>query len=96
MNTIRILLEVAADKNWELHQMDVHNAFLHGDLEEEIYMKPPPGFQPSDPSLVCKLHKSLYGLRQAPRCWFSKLSTALLKYGFVQCRKDCSSHTHIC
>ncbi|CAA7041847.1 unnamed protein product [Microthlaspi erraticum] len=93
MNTVRILLQVASARNWELHQMDVHNAFLHGDINEEIYMKPRPGFQPSNPNLVCKLNKSLYGLRQAPHCWFSKLSKALLAYGFVQCRKDYSLFT---
>ena len=58
-------------------------------------MKPPPGYAPSDPSLVCRLHKSLYGLRQAPRCWFSKLSNALLEYGFVQCRKDYSLFSRV-
>ncbi|KAG7593962.1 GAG-pre-integrase domain [Arabidopsis thaliana x Arabidopsis arenosa] len=88
MQTVRVLLGVASIKHWELHQMDVHNAFLHGDLDEDIYMKPPPGFLPSDPSLVCKLKKSIYGLRQAPRCWFSKLSSALTDYGFVRSHKD--------
>lgn len=83
MNTVRFLLALAAAQRWELHQMDVHNAFLHGDLEEEIYMKLPPGFQTDDPSKVCKLQKSLYGLKQAPRCWFAKLSKALLDFGFV-------------
>lgn len=63
--------------------MDVHNAFLHGDLEEEIYMKLPQGYTCSDPNKVCRLKKSLYGLRQAPRCWYAKLETALTKFGFT-------------
>ncbi|CAA7047299.1 unnamed protein product [Microthlaspi erraticum] len=57
MNTVRILLEISAAKGWELHQMDVHNAFLHGDLEEEVYMKLPPGFKATGPNQVCKLAK---------------------------------------
>ena len=78
MVTICTILAVAVAKDWELHQMDVHNAFLHGDLEEAVYMKLPPGFLVSRNGVVCRLRKSLYGLRQAPRCWFAKLSAALV------------------
>lgn len=93
MTTVRILLEISAAKGWELFQMDVHNAFLHGDLDDEVYMKLPPGFTASSPNKVCKLRKSLYGLRQAPRCWFAKLSTALKEFGFQQNYSDYSLFT---
>ncbi|GAA0151979.1 hypothetical protein LIER_10576 [Lithospermum erythrorhizon] len=82
MVTVRVFLVVAAVKKWELHQMDLHNAFLHGDLSNEVYMRLPPGFDKGRPGLVCKLNKSLYGLKQAPQCWFSKLGAALKRYGF--------------
>ena len=90
MTTVRTFLQIAASRNWEIHQMDVHNAFLHGDLKEEVYMRPPPGFCGSDKNKVCRLNKSLYGLRQAPRCWFEKLSISLRNYGFSQGPPDYS------
>ena len=90
MVTVRAFLAITASKNWELHQMDVHNAFLHGDLDEEVYMMLPPGFQLSFPNKVCRLRKSLYGLKQAPRCWFAKLVFALKDYGFLQSYSDYS------
>ncbi|XP_040968268.1 uncharacterized protein [Gossypium hirsutum] len=77
VTNIIVFLAIAASKNWELHQMDVHNFFLHGDLDEKVYMKLPPGFESFNPNMVCPLRKSLYGLKQAPHCWFAKLVAAL-------------------
>eukprot|EP00253_Pinus_taeda_P003703 PITA_03703 len=68
MDSIHLALAIAVSQGWEVHQMDVKNAFLHGDLYEEIYMEQPHGFI-QDSSLVCKLKKSLYNLKQAPRAW---------------------------
>jgi hypothetical protein len=66
MDSIRLALSIAVAKGWEVHQMDVKNAFLHSDLSEDIYMEEPLGFM-QDSSLVCRLKKSLYGLKQALR-----------------------------
>ncbi|KAL9230729.1 hypothetical protein vseg_006043 [Gypsophila vaccaria] len=90
MGTIRVFLVVAAINKWALHQMDVHNPFLHRDLSEEFYMRLPPCFSRGKEGKVCRLKKSLYGLRQAPRCWFAKLTSALKSYGFTQSYYDYS------
>ena len=89
MTTIRTVLSIAASKGWSLHQMDVKNAFLHGDLTEDIYMTPPQGLFSSSTG-VCKLKRSLYGLRQAPRAWFEKFRTTLLGFSFTQSQYDSS------
>jgi hypothetical protein len=73
MSTVRTLISCAVNFGWPLHQLDVKNVFLHGDLEEEVYMKIPPGFANNQTSeKVCKLKKSLYGLKQSPHAWFGR------------------------
>lgn len=89
MATVRILLSLAANRNWELHQLDVNNAFLHGVLKEEVYMRVPEGIH-NPFNLVCLLRKSIYGLKQASREWHAKLVEELLCQGFVQSKNDYS------
>ena len=82
MNTIRTLISVAANYKWNLFQMDVKNAFLHGDLQEEVYMEIPHGFNSKETEgKVCRLKKSLYGLKQSPRAWFGKFCKEIRAIG---------------
>uniref|UniRef100_A0A2N9IT68 CCHC-type domain-containing protein n=1 Tax=Fagus sylvatica TaxID=28930 RepID=A0A2N9IT68_FAGSY len=78
--SIRVVLALVADQDLELEQLDVKTAFLHGNLEEEIFMEQPEGFkQPDTENLVCRLKKSLYGLKQSPRQWYKRLKSLLHK-----------------
>ena len=87
--TIRIVLTLALSSGWVVRQLNVQNAFLNGDLKEHVYMSQPPGFIHSQfPHKVCKLRKAIYGLKQAPRAWFTRLSNALLSWGFVSSKSD--------
>ena len=89
LNTIMILLSLAVNQNWCLQQLDIKNAFLNGDLEEEVYMEIPPGFEGSmAKNQVCKLQKSLYVLKQSPRAWFDRFTKAVLKLGYKQGQAD--------
>jgi hypothetical protein len=91
LTSVRVVLAVAANKEWILWQMDVKNAFLHGELDQEIYMDQPMGFQnQSHPNYVCKLRKALYGLKQAPRAWYGKIAEFLTKSGFSVSHADSS------
>ncbi|KAL2243577.1 UNVERIFIED_CONTAM: Retrovirus-related Pol polyprotein from transposon RE1, partial [Sesamum indicum] len=85
--TVRLLLAIAIAKGWLLHHSDVNNAFLHGNLNEVIYMLPPKGYKIPE-GMVCKLKKSLYGLKQASRQWNEEFTTKIKALGFVQSKYD--------
>jgi hypothetical protein len=87
LNSIRIIISLAANLDWPLHQLDVKNAFLHGDLNETVYMAQPPGFE-SKGEYVCHLKKSIYGLKQSPRAWFDKFSKAVVSHGMTRSQAD--------
>ncbi|KAL2898459.1 Retrovirus-related Pol polyprotein from transposon TNT 1-94 [Bienertia sinuspersici] len=91
--TVRTIIALAASKNWHLHQVDINNAFLHGYIQEELYMQPPPGYSTAAPGQVCKLKRSLYGLKQASRQWNLELTKFLVTHGFTQSKHDYSMFT---
>ena len=89
METVRLLLAVAAQSGWQVHHMDVKSAFLNGDLIEEVYVQQPPGFiDDKHGGQVLRLRKALYGLRQAPRAWNAKLDDSLQSLGFERCPQE--------
>ncbi|GJX52001.1 ribonuclease H-like domain-containing protein [Tanacetum coccineum] len=93
MTTVRCLLNIVVLSDWPMFQLVIDNAFLYGDLNEVVYMKPPQGYYASDCNKVCRLKKSLYGLKQAPRQWNAKLTCALVENGFSQSKSDYSLFT---
>ncbi|KAJ0501528.1 putative RNA-directed DNA polymerase [Helianthus annuus] len=109
MSSIRVILGLAASLDLEVEQMDVKTAFLHGDLDKEIYMEQPEGFRvKGKEDYVCKLQKSLYGLKQAPRQWYKKFESVMGKQGYrktisdhcvffqrQECRENCSAEERI-
>lgn len=86
--TVRIVISLSLHNSWPLYQLDINNAFLYGDLTEDVYMSLPLGNYSTGDSRVCKLTKSLYGLRQAPRKWNEKLCSSLFLFGFQQSISD--------
>lgn len=89
LKSIRILLSIAAHLDYEIWQMDVKTAFLNGSLEEDIYMKQPDGFiEKGQEHLICKLKKSIYGLKQASRSWNICFDQVIKSYGFDQCQDE--------
>ncbi|GJT75151.1 retrovirus-related pol polyprotein from transposon TNT 1-94 [Tanacetum coccineum] len=98
MNTTRLVLSIVAAENLHLEQLDVKTIFLHGNLDEDIYMTQPKGFQSTgkEENLVCKLKKSLYGLKQAPRQWYLKFDSFIQRAGYKRCAMDhCSDMAEI-
>nr|GEV11441.1 ribonuclease H-like domain-containing protein [Tanacetum cinerariifolium] len=84
---IRTAFSLATSRHWPIHQLDVKNAFLHGDLSKTVYMHQPLGFRDSiHPDYVCLLQRSLYGLKQAPRAWFQRFASYITRVGFVGAR----------
>jgi hypothetical protein len=90
ISSICILISLAANLNWPLFQLDIKNAFLHGDLHEEVYMEEPPGFvaQREYQSCVFKLKKALYDLKQSPWAWFGKFSEVVMEFGLKRYQID--------
>jgi hypothetical protein len=90
-DTIRVVLTLALSRSWPIHQLDVKNAFLHGNLNETVYCVQPTGFADSaKPNHVCRLNKSLYGLKQAPRAWHNRFASHITSLGFVETKSDTS------
>lgn len=86
--TLRMMLAIAAARRMRILQLDVETAFLNGDIEEEIYVRQPRGYKRGDKNKVCRLRKAIYGLKQAARAWYLKLSGELEKAGFLPCHTD--------
>jgi hypothetical protein len=89
--TVRTVLTLALSWDWPVHQLDVKNTFLYSTLTEKVYCTQPVGFvDPTHPDMICKLNKSLYGLKQPPRAWYSRFTTFLCSQGFVEAKLDTS------
>ena len=89
MDTVRMIIALAAQRNWTIYQLDVKSAFLHGELSEEVFVEQPKGYEQKDNlHKVYKLKKALYGLKQAPRAWFSRIEAHFVNEGFERCHSE--------
>jgi len=96
IDIVRMVLAIAAQNEWSVHQMDVKSAFLNGYLEEEVYVKQPPGFEiDKQPDKVYRLKKALYGLKQASRVWYSRIDEYLTGVGFSRCQSEPTLYTKV-
>jgi histone deacetylase 1/2 len=107
MTIVRAIIVMVITKGWSLHQMNVNNVFLCGNLQEEMYMEQPPGHvDQTHPNFVCRLKKVLYILKETPRAWSDKIGQYLVTSGFqttnaifsvhVKKKSWCCSHNHLC
>nr|GEV46500.1 putative RNA-directed DNA polymerase [Tanacetum cinerariifolium] len=89
MDTIRLMLALAAQRGWSIYQMDVKSAFLHGTLQENVYVQQPQGYVVKDSEhKVYKLQKALYGLKQAPKAWYSRIEAYFVNEGFIRSKSE--------
>ena len=96
LDTIRLVVSMAAQNSWPIFQLDVKSAFLHGDLQEQVYIEQPPGYvQQGNEEKVYRLNKALYGLKQAPRAWYSRIDAYFAKEGFHKCPYEHTLFTKI-
>ena len=95
-DTVRLLFSMATMCSWPLSQLNIKNAFFHGDIVEEVYMEKPPGFvAQGEFGFVCKLRRSLYGLKQSPQAWFSRFTSMVQEFGMIRNTADHSVfHLH--
>jgi hypothetical protein len=93
---IRVILTIAAVNKWKVHQMDMKTTFLNGVIEEEVYVEQPQGFETHENHThVYRLKKSLYGLNQAPRAWYSRIDSFLMSLGFTKSKVDYNMYFNI-